>query len=297
MHLLPRSPSPARRPRRRWPISGAAAWNATPIGAVRLPSAVRLERNREDDCVGCHMPRSRSSDIIHAAATNHRIPRKRGRARSVPVPGREPRGKRRLVVNFHRDLMDERARAEAERDLGVAICRDGPQGAAVALAVARGGTGGPAGRRGRLGIQGVRARPARPGRGGAGRLPQGPGPGAEPGIRPDRGRAPRLARGRRRRPLAYWKRAIAISPWRSDYHAELAPVYFQARDWQAAAEACRETLRLNPANLEVRKLLVRCYLRLNDHEAARREFQTLLGFDPPDRDELIRWFAPLAGAR
>ena len=70
--------------------------------------------------------------------------------------------------------------------------------------------------------------------------------------------------GRREDAIAYWQRAIAISPWRSDYRAELASLYFQSRDWRAAAEACRETLRLNPANLEVRKLLVRCYLRLGD---------------------------------
>jgi hypothetical protein len=42
---------------------------------------------------------------------------------------------------------------------------------------------------------------------------------------------------------------------------------------------------------------VRSYLRLGDSQAARDELQTLLGFDPPDRDELIRWFAPLTQPR
>ena len=41
--------------------------------------------------------------------------------------GRQP------VVVFHRDLMDDRDRAEAERDIGVAVCRDGREGAATAL--------------------------------------------------------------------------------------------------------------------------------------------------------------------
>jgi cytochrome c-type biogenesis protein CcmH/NrfG len=57
--------------------------------------------------------------------------------------------------------------------------------------------------------------------------------------------------------------------------------------------AGRETLRLSPADLATRKLLVRSYLRLGDSQAARDELQTLLGFDPPDRAELIRWFARL----
>ena len=95
--------------------------------------------------------------------------------------------------------------------------------------------------------------------------------------------------------IAYWRRAIAISPWRSDYHAELAPLYFQISDWHAAADACRKTLRLNPSNLQIRKLLIRSAIRLGNPQAARSELDTLLGFDPPDRDDLLRWFAPLAG--
>ena len=37
------------------------------------------------------------------------------------------------MVNYHHDLMDDRERAEAEREVGVALCRAGPEGAAVAL--------------------------------------------------------------------------------------------------------------------------------------------------------------------
>src|SRR5205823_2153735 len=84
--------------------------------------------------------------------------------------------------------------------------------------------------------------------------------------------------------IAFWRRAIAINPWRSNYHASLAPLLFQARDWPGAAEACREALRLDTTKLQTRTLLVRSALRLNDPETARHEFQTLLGFDPPNRE-------------
>jgi tetratricopeptide (TPR) repeat protein len=90
--------------------------------------------------------------------------------------------------------------------------------------------------------------------------------------------------------VGYIRRAIIINPWRSDYRASLAFLLFEAGDWRSAVEACRETLRLNIANLDIRKLLVQCHLRLRDSAAARAEFEELLAFDPPDRDELPRWF-------
>jgi len=263
----------------------------------RLPSAVRLGQSHDDDCAGCHMPRSRSSDIIHAASTSHLILRHADEPDRSSVPAGESLGEQRFLVNFHRELMDERERAAAERDIGVALSRDGPQGAAVAapkleaaLAArpddvaaweAKGFALGQLGR-GEEALAAFRTALTRqPGR-------ESALTGA--GYLASRG-------GRRQDAITFWQRAVTISPWRSDYHAHLASLYFQAHDWHAAAEACRETLRLNPANLETRKLLVGCTLRLKGLQAARSEFQTLLKFDPPDREELIRRFAPLSGTR
>jgi len=103
--------------------------------------------------------------------------------------------------------------------------------------------------------------------------------------------------GRAEDAIAYWRRAIKISPWRPDYQAELAPLYFKIRDWRLAALACREALRLDPTNLTVRHLLVRCELHLDNVDAARRELKTLLGFDPPDRDDLLNWLNLLSKPR
>ena len=89
----------------------------------------------------------------------------------------------------------------------------------------------------------------------------------------------------------YWRRAVAINPWRSDYHAELALLHFHNKDWQASADACRQALRLNASWVKVRKLLIQCELNLGNVEAARGELETVLGFDPPDRADLIRSFA------
>ena len=98
-----------------------------------FPPAVRLARSREDNCIGCHMPRSKSSNVLHVATTNHRVPRHGDGTGWPPPPPASPRDGYRPLVNFHRFLMDERERSEANRDLGVALCREGADGAAVAL--------------------------------------------------------------------------------------------------------------------------------------------------------------------
>ncbi len=86
--------------------------------------------------------------------------------------------------------------------------------------------------------------------------------------------------GRRDDAAAFWQRAIAVNRWRSDYHAELANVYLYDGKWKEAAAACRDTLELRPTWVEVRRWLVRCYERLGDTEAARREQGIVLGFGP-----------------
>jgi predicted CXXCH cytochrome family protein len=40
-----------------------------------LPVSERLARSPDDDCMSCHMPRSRTTNVAHTALTNHTIPR------------------------------------------------------------------------------------------------------------------------------------------------------------------------------------------------------------------------------
>jgi hypothetical protein len=260
----------------------------------RLPTAVRLARGRDDACTGCHMPRSRSSDVFHAATTDHRVPRRADGADRSPADSGGPHDGRLPVAAFHADLMDKRERAAVGRDIGVALSDGGPAGAAAAVPLLEAA---------------LAARPddvkAWDSKGLAlGQLRRYDEALAafvtalerEPNRESTLIDAAYVAAwaGRRRESIDWWRRGVAISPWRAEYHAELANLLLQARDWRGAAEAGREAIHLNPADLQVRQLLVRCYLHLNDPEAARREFQTLLGFDPLNRDELIRRFAPLA---
>ncbi|MFI5456371.1 MAG: cytochrome c3 family protein, partial [Isosphaerales bacterium] len=88
----------------------------------RLPAKLRRERNRGDDCIGCHMPRSNSSNNPHVATTNHRIPRHEDGGPRSPVRADTPSRARPSIEIFHRDLMADHDRAETERDRGIALC-------------------------------------------------------------------------------------------------------------------------------------------------------------------------------
>jgi tetratricopeptide (TPR) repeat protein len=102
-----------------------------------------------------------------------------------------------------------------------------------------------------------------------------------------------LKAGRNAQSVELWKRAIAVNPWRTDYHADMALAALRGRDWRTAVDAGREALRLNPSLQSVRALLVQSYLHLGDRNAARNALETLLSFDPPDRDALLQRFGSL----
>lgn len=91
--------------------------------------------------------------------------------------------------------------------------------------------------------------------------------------------------------LGYWRRAVAVNPWRLDHHVGLAQALIHLADWPAAAEACRQALRLNPARLEPRALLVQCLARAGERDKARAEYAVLQAVAPPEQAEQMRhWF-------
>jgi Tfp pilus assembly protein PilF len=253
------------------------------------------DRGRADDCAGCHLPRLRSTDVFHGVTTDHRVPRRPAPAEPPPAPDhREARGEGRVVL-FHRDRMTEAERAAAHREIGIAMARayEWPEGADAALppldaalavrpddVTAWECKGIAMGRLGRHAesLAAFNAALA-----------------IEPGRESALADAAEFAAGAGRpgEAVAYWRRAIAVNPWRSVYHAHLANALFDARDWGGAAREAREAIRLSPAELPPRRLLIRCALRLKDNAAALAEIDALLGFDPPDAPELIRRRAAL----
>ncbi len=265
----------------------------------RLPVSVRAsQRTPADDCIGCHMPRSSSSNNAHVATTNHRIPRSQ-QAETKRTSPADSSGRAYLALeHFHRAHLSDAQLAATERDRGIALCRTGTEAAAAkALPLLEAAVAARPDDLAALESQGeVLGRLRRPEDGLAA---------YKQALKSDPTRqtalegAAHLAfkAGLHKESVELWKRAIAVNPWRTDYQADMALAAVEGRDWRTAADAAREALRLNPGLQSVRKLLVQSELHLGNRDAARKELDALLAFDPPDRDALIRRFSSVAAPR
>ena len=131
------------------------------------------------------MPSAHSPDVVHVAITDHRILPHTSQPDRAPQPAASRAAVGHMVV-FHRDLMDEHERAEAERDVGVglALRNEGPDSTAAALPLLEAALLGRPDDVTAWEAKGIvlgRLGPRR----GLGCPPDGPGPGTEPGIDPD----------------------------------------------------------------------------------------------------------------
>jgi tetratricopeptide (TPR) repeat protein len=52
--------------------------------------------------------------------------------------------------------------------------------------------------------------------------------------------------------VQYWRRAVALNPWMSSYRENLCQLLASQQDWQGALEHSRHWLRLDPANPKAR---------------------------------------------
>jgi hypothetical protein len=256
--------------------------------------ALRQQQAPGDDCAACHMP-PLHTEVKHTAIADHRIPR-----RTVEVPPRAGRlGPGELpLVSFHRDRLEPGDR-EAARDQGVALMERAdrlPPGPREALS--------------RWALPILEAALDRDEADEAARDSEaqalwGLGRQEEAAVALDRtlahapNREPTLHLAamlalERRRPddaIAYWQRAAEVNPWRGDCWYGIAAAHVQRRDWDKAVEAARQSLQLEPAHVEARKILVRAVAARGDKEQARREFDLLMDLKPSDTDVLRRWAA------
>ncbi len=256
-----------------------------------LPEEVRRKRSKNDDCKGCHMPRVSSVDVVHAAATNHRILRQPTSA----GPTARPNAASRPLFPFHREWMSTSERHEVERDIGVALCSDGFEGARKALLLLEVALKEHPGDAAAQEAKGSALDLMDRGEEALAAFDEALAlePGRESALVAAARQAAKL--DRRSRAVSYWQRAIAICPWRPEYHAELGLVYFRDANWSASIAACQAALRLNPFWVEVRKGLIRSHLNRGEVEPARRELATLLGLDPSSRAEVLSWFPTDSG--
>ena len=254
----------------------------------KLSIDVRRLKSKEDSCIECHMPRFATSDIAHTAATNHRIPRFPDK-QAQASPTTKPMSEKYPLVYFPADLngSDE----EMDRDLGIALALAGSSDSDVRLAS----------QALKLLEPGLQHWPddllAWEAKGRALSVRGQPGEALEAfkralDLHPQREisliRAAALTNQLQKTEAAmdYWKKAITVDPWNWKSFNELAILLAKNQEWKAAAEQCQKALALYPTDLETRKLLAECYLRLGDETRARAEFDVLRGLDREPDDSL-----------
>ncbi len=90
--------------------------------SCKLDDAARRAQSREDSCIQCHMPKAKTIDVVHVAATDHRVVRMPATlADETPSSG----GRSPLVLLNGDDLRRE-DRAGLGRELAIAIALQGP---------------------------------------------------------------------------------------------------------------------------------------------------------------------------
>jgi hypothetical protein len=262
-----------------------------------LPAETRLARQPDDSCTACHMPRAPTSDVPHVATTLHTIPRDGAAALAEAQErsaGDDPDAATpSRLVPFHRDQMAPEDLREARRDLAVALGQPGTPFGPELLPLLRDALS-----------EDPDDRAAREAEGHAlrsdGRLDEAAAAFAAV-LRAQPGRENALVaaagvageRGRPAEAVAYWRRAIAVDPYRSIYHAGLAHELTRLGRWDEADAAARRALELNPASHLARLTLILRAFHAGQPARARAEYETLLQFDPPDPAGLDAWFRAL----
>jgi hypothetical protein len=260
-----------------------------------LPLTTRKEKSA-DSCIKCHMPSSAMAQIAHTANTDHRILRK-PLARPDSPPPLGP-GKT-LLVNFHQHLLDPPDEG-AERDLGLALIDFGKHNPNLGLAAAR-----QALPRLEKAVQDhTDDVPAWEAKGMAlwlldQRLQALAA--IEKGLElaPQREATLHYAAGfsgdlnHDDAAIDYWQRLIKVNPWWPIYRYRLALLLVDHQEWLAAVKECLAILQLEPANVDARSLLVRCYFQTGKQDEARAELETVIRLEPKKEEALRRWFGEL----
>jgi hypothetical protein len=249
-----------------------------------------------DNCIGCHMPRLDSSDVMHVAISDHRIPRRPGAAQRPPAESEDlPSAGSLPLVLFPQEPVDTKD-ADTTRDLGVAmttLATFAPESSKAVCLITlpyleRAVKQWPDDLRGRdaltyaLSIQGRNEEALTVCEGTLAQVPD-----RESSLE----LAARLAKylGDPEGALAYWRRAAAVGPWTSVYRIQAARILAEQGRWPNVRDECQLILRYSPAQVPARLLLAAAYAHTGKTGQARAERRIAEGLDPGRRDALWSW--------
>lgn len=205
---------------------------------------------RADNCVACHMPARDSSNIVHAAVTDHRVPRRPGTAPAPPpVPGEPP------LVAY---AAGPHAPPSAERDRDRAVAF----GQEVVRAHAGGSVDPELVRATRAQLEATLER--WPG--------DAPAWGALAGVH--------LARRDPAAAVVAARRAVALAPDSDPYRARLVEAATAAEDFALAAAAAEPLVARNPGSADHRAALATALVCLKRWDRAEAEARAALAVHP-----------------
>ena len=260
-----------------------------------LPASARLAQSADDNCIQCHMKRSETIDIAHAATTDHRI------LRMPPTPETMARPVAHGIplALLNGGSLSRQELHSLERELAIALASEGvlprsmPQVRAIGPVV--------------LSLL-EKALEKRPDDRAALRMKaqtlalSGRVPEALQVMRNALKTAPTDEKALEQY-LAYAvdlrdivgavepaQRAVAANPWSSVLHERLAFFYVENGEWPSALRESREALQKNPFLRFARMFAIQSLLHQNDRQHAEEEFALLTKLHPDQRQSLETWF-------
>jgi hypothetical protein len=258
----------------------------------KVPEPERRRTSASDSCIDCHMPKSPTSDIVHTAGTDHRIPRRPNVTESLAAA---PEGQLPLRL-FHKKA-GEKLTTEDGRELGIALAVQMHSGKAPRrfapetlglLEQALGQHPDDAEAWDAKGIV-LQLQNRRPEALAAFKkaLEQ------QPNFEAILYNAAMLAQAMDRLDEAcdWWRRAVEMNPWQPEYHGKLALLLMLKNDLEGARKHGEEWLKLDPGHLDARMFWVQYWLKAGDKEKAVSAFATVEALNPPNLPELKAWFA------
>jgi hypothetical protein len=261
----------------------------------KLPEPVRLARNREDYCAGCHMPVSKTVDAVHIAVRDHRILREPHAWSTAPKRS----GSLFPLVRLDGDDDPEHLKS-LDRELAIAVTAEGtrlpntPQmrkiGPLVLSALDKAVAEHPddlVALRMKAQALAFTERHAEALQIADSLLKSTP----SYELLLDDYCSYAIDLRYFRAALGPAKRAVALNPWSAAYRERLAYVSMQCQDWTGALHEARAALRLNPFLRFPRMFLVQCLLHDKDTKAAGNEFATLVKLHADQRESLEEWLA------
>jgi tetratricopeptide (TPR) repeat protein len=261
-----------------------------------LPVAVRHERNKDDSCIACHMPRI-SSEVSHTAITDHRVPRRPEQA-PAPPERRFTAGPDDLTP-FHAHLLEAND-PEVQRNLGLAVLGmldRGPPREALRLyadkalplleaALRRDPKDLPV-LEAKANCLWIMQRPREALADYEAALAAHPE--SEPALFGAGNVA--LELNLLDKAEEHLAAAVRANPWNWSHQQRLAVARFRRGAWDDAVAAGRAALRIEPANGATRSLLVQTYLARGDRAQAEAEYEILQRITSESRrDNLRLWY-------